>query len=80
MLNNPYQLDQVAIRMVKEPPLLSDKPLDTPESAIELIGYTLLCMFIQYLFHISSHPPAGFGVISCIGFNIMERHGNIAVS
>ena len=32
-----YKLDQVAIRMVKEPPLLSDKPMDSPEAAIEVM-------------------------------------------
>lgn len=32
-----YKLDQVAIRMVKEPPLLSDKPMDNPEAAIEVM-------------------------------------------
>ena len=32
-----FKLDQVAIRMVKEPPLLSDKPMDSPETAIEVM-------------------------------------------
>lgn len=32
-----YKLDQVAIRMVKEPPLLSDKPMSNPEAAIEVM-------------------------------------------
>lgn len=32
-----YKLDQVAIRMVKAPPLLSDKPMDSPEAAIEVM-------------------------------------------
>ena len=40
MAEKPYSLDKVAIRMVKEPPLLSDKPLTGPESAVELMsGY-----------------------------------------
>ena len=37
MPRKPYKLDKVAIRMVKEPPLYSDKPMNDPESAIELM-------------------------------------------
>ena len=37
MDKKPYALDRVAIRMVKEPPLLSDKPMNTPEAAIEVM-------------------------------------------
>lgn len=31
-----YTLDQVAIRMVREPPLISDTPVKTPEDAVRL--------------------------------------------
>ena len=33
-----YEMDQVSIRMVKEPPLLSDRPITGPESAVDIIG------------------------------------------
>ena len=37
MPKKPYKLDKVAIRMVKEPPLYSDKPMNCAEAAIELM-------------------------------------------
>ena len=37
MSEKRYALDQVAIRMVKEPPLLSEKPMNSPEAAIEVM-------------------------------------------
>lgn len=37
MDERPYQLNQVAIRMVQEPPLLSRKPMNNPEAAIEVM-------------------------------------------
>ena len=33
-----YEMDRVSIRMVKEPPLLSEKPITGPESAIEILN------------------------------------------
>ncbi len=36
-----YSLNQVAIRMVRMPPLMSDVPMTTPEAAIRLINDTL---------------------------------------
>lgn len=33
-----YKMDQVSIRMVKEPPLISDKPIEGPESAVDIIA------------------------------------------
>ena len=33
-----YDMDRVSIRMVKEPPLLSEKPITGPESAIEILN------------------------------------------
>ena len=35
-MNQKYQLDQVSIRMVKEPPLLSKTPMDSPEAAVRV--------------------------------------------
>ena len=33
-----YEMDQVSIRMVKEPPLISDRPITGPESAVDILG------------------------------------------
>ena len=33
-----YEMKQVSIRMVKEPPLISDRPITGPESAVDIIG------------------------------------------
>ena len=33
-----YEMDQVSIRMVKEPPLISDEPITGPESAVNILG------------------------------------------
>lgn len=33
-----YEMDQVSIRMVKEPPLISDRPITGPDSAVDIIG------------------------------------------
>ena len=37
MNERTYQLNQVSIRMVQEPPLLSKKPMNNPEAAIEVM-------------------------------------------
>lgn len=36
-----YEFEKVAIRMVKEPPLISDKPITSPEGAVELLSEVL---------------------------------------
>ena len=33
-----YEMKQVSIRMVKEPPLISDRPITGPDSAVDIIG------------------------------------------
>ena len=33
-----YEMDQVSIRMVKEPPLISKEPITGPESAVNILG------------------------------------------
>ncbi len=33
-----YEMEQVSIRMVKEPPLISDRPITGPDSAADIIG------------------------------------------
>lgn len=39
-----YEMDQVAIRMVKESPLMSSRPITGPESAVEILS-EFLCDF-----------------------------------
>lgn len=41
MQNKPFHLDKVAIRMVKEPPLYSEVPINNPQDAIKLMADTL---------------------------------------
>ena len=41
MNDKPYELDKVAIRMVKEPPLYSSTPVQTPKDAVKLISELL---------------------------------------
>lgn len=36
-----YKLDQVGIRMVKEPPLYSAEPVNSPQAAVRLMSQTL---------------------------------------
>lgn len=35
---NPYQLDVVSVRLVKDAPLCSDTPIQSPQDAVKLIG------------------------------------------
>ena len=39
--NKRYKLDRVGIRMVKEPPLYSSEPVNTPDAAVRLMAETL---------------------------------------
>ncbi|MDY6342136.1 MAG: JAB domain-containing protein, partial [Lachnospiraceae bacterium] len=39
--SKPYKLDQVGIRMVKEPPLYSVEPVNSPQAAVRLMAETL---------------------------------------
>ncbi len=41
MNREPFALEQVAIRMVKEPPLYSDHPINGPEAVVKLMADTL---------------------------------------
>ena len=41
MRSNTFELEQVAIRMVKEPPLYADYPLNGPDAVIRLMADTL---------------------------------------
>lgn len=40
-MNNSYRLEQVAIRMVKMPPLISNEPIINPDAAIRVMNDTL---------------------------------------
>lgn len=42
--DNPFALEVVSIRLVKDTPLLSDKPITKPEDAVELLGEYLCQM------------------------------------
>ena len=44
-----YELENVSIRMVKEPPLLSDKPISSPGRAVEVLYDLLHDMDREYL-------------------------------
>lgn len=39
--SKPYKLDQVGIRMVKEPPLYSAEPVNSPQAAVRLMSERL---------------------------------------
>ncbi|MGB4661429.1 MAG: JAB domain-containing protein [Mobilitalea sp.] len=39
---NPFELEQVAVRLVKEPPLLSSEKIDCPEAAVRLLADALM--------------------------------------
>lgn len=39
--SKPYKLNQVGIRMVKEPPLYSSEPVNSPQAAVRLMSETL---------------------------------------
>lgn len=41
MDSRPFYLDKVAIRMVKEPPLYSEVPINNPQAAVKLMADTL---------------------------------------
>lgn len=41
MDKNIFALDRVAIRMVKEPPLYSDTPIDSPQAVVQVMADTL---------------------------------------
>lgn len=61
------ELKQVAIRMVDNPPLYSDSPMDCPESAIKVISDMLEGMDREYLGVInltSNLMPINFNIVS----------------
>lgn len=38
MKRNPFKLDRVAVRLVEEPPLLCEEPLNKPEKVVKALG------------------------------------------
>lgn len=48
-----YQLDQVAIRLVKDYPFYSDFPINTPERAVELMQEKMADLDREYLYLIN---------------------------
>ena len=41
MKKTPFKLDRVAVRLVEEPPLLYEEPLDKPEIVVKALGEEL---------------------------------------
>ena len=72
-----YQLDRVAIRMVKERPLISETPLDCPEMVVKL-AHTLLKDFDREVFIVvnlqSNLKPINCNVISIGSLNATVVH------
>ncbi|MCD8125129.1 MAG: ssDNA-binding domain-containing protein [Lachnospiraceae bacterium] len=67
-----YRLERVAVRLVSEPPLISDKPLDSPQAAVSVIGpwlhemdRALFCIVII----LSDGKPINLNVCSVGGLN-----------
>ena len=50
---NPFQLDVVSIRMVKNAPFFSDKPIDHPQKVVELLAKELCDMDREVMYVIN---------------------------
>ena len=77
MTKKPYKLDRVAIRMVKERPLLSDVPVNTPDSVVKLIQ-ELLKDYDREIFAIvnfqSNLQPINMNIVSVGALNASLVH------
>ena len=77
MTKKPYKLDRVAIRMVKERPLLSDVPVNTPDSVVKLIQ-ELLKDYDREIFAIvnfqSNLQPINMNIVSIGALNASLVH------
>ena len=49
----PFQLERVSIRLVKDAPLYSDKPLNTPAQVVEALGKELCEMDREVMYVIN---------------------------
>lgn len=53
-----YKLEQVGIRMVKEPPLYSTEPITSPQDAVRIIAETLKNYDRELHSYLCRHPAA----------------------
>lgn len=74
---NLYKLDQVAIRMVKERPLLSDEPVNSPEKVVEL-AHELLKDYDREVFAVinfqTNLQPINLNIVSVGALNASMVH------
>ena len=70
MQNKPFHLDKVAIRMVKEPPLFSEVPINSPQAAVKMMADTISTLTM-------SRPDMDLlGFIIFLYYNIASRLGH----
>lgn len=65
--NHEYELKKVAIRLVEEPPLVSDEPIQGPEDVIRILNDVLRGMDREFLCVINLRgdgAPINFNVVS----------------
>ena len=74
---NLYKLDQVANRMVKERPLLSDEPVNSPEKVVEL-AHELLKDYDREVFAVinfqTNLQPINLNIVSVGALNASMVH------
>ena len=74
---NTYKLDQVSIRMVKERPLISDEPINSPEKAVELV-HELLKDYDREVFAVvnfqTNLQPINLNIVSIGALNASLVH------
>lgn len=73
----PYKLDQVAIRMVKERPLISDEPVNSPEKVVKLV-HELLKDYDREVFAVinfqTNLQPINMNIVSVGALNASMIH------
>ena len=74
---DPYKLDQVAIRMVKERPLISDEPVNSPEKVVKLV-YEFLKDYDREVFAVinfqTNLQPINMNIVSVGALNASMVH------
>ena len=77
MPKKPYKLDQVAIRMVKERPLLSDEPVNSPDKVVRLV-HELLKDYDREAFAVinfqTNLQPINMNIVSIGALNASLAH------
>ena len=77
MTKHPYKLDQVAIRMVKERPLLSEEPLSSPDAVVRVMN-SLLKDYDREVFAVvnlqSDLKPINMNIVSVGTLNASMVH------